>query len=93
MLETALETGLPVRVVTLHPHPRTVVQGNLVELLTTIERRVELIEELGVAETRVLEFTLERARQEPEDFAARGARGSDGGRRRRGLPLRPPAAR
>ena len=70
VLATALETGLPVRVVTLHPHPRAVVQGNRVELLTTLQRRVELIEALGVAETRVLDFTLERARQEPEDFAA-----------------------
>jgi riboflavin kinase/FMN adenylyltransferase len=70
VIEAALETGLPVRVLTLHPHPRTVVQGNLVELLTTIERRVELIQELGVAETVVLDFTLERASQEPEDFAA-----------------------
>jgi riboflavin kinase / FMN adenylyltransferase len=70
VLETAVATGLPVRVLTLHPHPRTVVQGNLVELLTTLERRVELIQELGVAETVVLDFTLERARQEPEEFAA-----------------------
>ena len=70
VLETAVATGLPVRVLTLHPHPRTVVQGNLVELLTTLERRVELIQELGVAETVVLDFTLERARQEPENFAA-----------------------
>jgi riboflavin kinase/FMN adenylyltransferase len=70
VLETALATGLPVRVLTLHPHPRTVVQGNLVELLTTLERRVELIQGLGVAETVVLDFTLERARQEPEEFVA-----------------------
>ena len=70
VLETALETGLPVRVVTLNPHPRTVVQGNLVEFLTTLERRLELIQELGVDETVVLDFTPERARQEPEEFAA-----------------------
>jgi riboflavin kinase/FMN adenylyltransferase len=70
VLETAVATGLPVRVVTLHPHPRTVVQGNLVELLTTVERRLELIRELGVAEAVVLEFTAERAGQEPEAFAA-----------------------
>ena len=70
VIEAALETALPVRVLTLHPHPRTVVQGNQVELLTTLERRVELIQALGVAETVVLDFTLERASQEPEDFAA-----------------------
>ena len=70
VLETAVATGLPVRVLTVHPHPRTVVQGNLVELLTTVERRLELIRELGVAEAFVLEFTAERAGQEPEEFAA-----------------------
>ena len=50
VIETALGTGLPVRVVTLHPHPRSVVQGNLVELVCSLERRVELLRELGVEE-------------------------------------------
>jgi riboflavin kinase/FMN adenylyltransferase len=70
VLETALETGLPVRAITLHPHPRTVVQGNLVELLCTLERRVELIRELGVEDVVVVPFTLEMARLEPEQFVA-----------------------
>jgi riboflavin kinase/FMN adenylyltransferase len=70
VLEAALATGLPVRVVTLHPHPRTVVQGNLVELLCTVERRVELIRELGVEDVVVVPFTLETARLEPEQFVA-----------------------
>jgi riboflavin kinase/FMN adenylyltransferase len=46
------------------------VSGNLVESIATVERRVELLAELGVRETTVLEFTLEIARQEPEEFAA-----------------------
>lgn len=71
VVETALATGLPVRVLTFHPHPRSVVRGNLVELISTLERRRELLTELGVAETVVLEFTLEFAAQPPEEFAAR----------------------
>ena len=70
VIEAALATGLPVRVLTFHPHPRSVVSGNLVELISTIERRRELLAALGVAETTVLEFTLEVSRQEPEAFAA-----------------------
>jgi riboflavin kinase / FMN adenylyltransferase len=70
VIETALETGLPVRVITLHPHPRTVVQGNLVELLCTLERRVELIRELGADDVVVVPFTLDTARLEPEQFVA-----------------------
>ena len=68
-IETALGTGLPVRVVTFEPHPR-VVLGNFVEALATLERRLELLAGLGVAETSVVDFTLELAQLEPEDFAA-----------------------
>jgi len=70
VIETALQTGLPVRVVTFEPHPR-VVLGHFVEGLATLERRLELLAELGVAETRVVEFTLDVARLEPEEFAVR----------------------
>ena len=70
VIEAAQETGLPVRVVTFHPHPRAVISGNLVESISTVQRRLELLAALGVAETTVLEFTLETAQQEPEAFAA-----------------------
>jgi len=69
VIEEALGTGLPVRALTFHPHPR-VVLGNFVELISTLERRVELLADLGVAKTTVLDFTLEVSQQEPEDFAA-----------------------
>jgi riboflavin kinase / FMN adenylyltransferase len=69
VIETALGTGLPVRVLTFQPHPR-VVLGNFVEALATLERRLELLAELGVAETTVVEFTLDVAKLEPEEFAA-----------------------
>jgi riboflavin kinase/FMN adenylyltransferase len=70
VVEEALATRLPVRALTFHPHPRSVVTGNLVELITTVERRLELLAELGVGETTVVEFTLDVARQEPEAWAA-----------------------
>jgi riboflavin kinase / FMN adenylyltransferase len=69
VIEEARATGLPVRALTFTPHPR-VVLGNLVELISSLERRLELLAELGVADTTVLDFTLEVSQQEPEDFAA-----------------------
>ena len=74
--DAALETGLPVTALTFHPHPR-VVLGNFVESIATLERRLELLAELGVAETVVLDFTLDVAQQEPEDFASTHLRPSD----------------
>ena len=43
--------------------------GNQVALLSTLERRLELLAELGVEETLVVEFTPEVASLEPEEFA------------------------
>ena len=68
VIETALETGPEPTVVTFDPHPRTAL-GNRVELLSTLERRLELIGELGVEAALVVDFTLDRARLEPEEFA------------------------
>ena len=68
VLETAIEAGLTTTVVTFHPHPRRVL-GYGVELLTTLERRLELLGEVGVEETLVVEFTLDFQRIEAQDFA------------------------
>jgi riboflavin kinase / FMN adenylyltransferase len=67
VIEAAQAAGLPTTVVTFDPHPR-IALGHQVELLTTLERRLELLEELGV-ETRVVPFTPELALVTPEDFA------------------------
>jgi riboflavin kinase/FMN adenylyltransferase len=67
VIEAALATGLPVRALTFDPHPR-VVLGNYVSAISTLERRLELLRELGVAETRVIEFTLELSQWPPERF-------------------------
>jgi len=68
VLEAAQAEGSEVTVVTFWPHPRLVL-GNRVELLSTLERRLELLAAAGVAETLVVEFTPELARHEPDEFA------------------------
>lgn len=68
VLETAQAEGSDVTVVTFWPHPRLVL-GNRVELLSTLERRLELLAEAGVSEALVVEFTPELAQDEPAEFA------------------------
>jgi riboflavin kinase/FMN adenylyltransferase len=68
VIRAALAAGLTSTVVTFDPHPR-VVLGNQVELLATLERRLELLDELGVDETLVVEFTPELASLTPDAFA------------------------
>ena len=70
VLEAAKAAGLLATVVTFEPHPR-IVFGQEVELLTTLERRLELMGEAGIAEALVVEFDLEFSRQAPEDFVER----------------------
>jgi len=68
VVAAATTPGLVPTVVTFHPHPREVL-GYDVELVTTLERRLELLEALGVEETLVVEFTPEVAALAPEQFA------------------------
>jgi len=73
VLEEALATGLEPVVVTFDPHPR-VVLGNQVELITTLERRIELLRAAGIADVRVVDFTPELSQLEPEEFVERHVR-------------------
>lgn len=68
VLRAAVDAGRTPTAVTFHPHPRTAL-GNRVELLTTIDRRLELLAEAGIEDTLVLSFTPEFARLGPERFA------------------------
>ena len=68
VIEAALAAGPRPTVVTFDPHPRRVL-GYAVEQLASLERRLELLAELGVDDTLVVEFTLETQRIEPDDFA------------------------
>jgi riboflavin kinase/FMN adenylyltransferase len=67
VLRAAVESGLEPTVITLDPHPR-VVLGNRVELIATLERRLELLAEEGIADTLVAAFTPEFMRLSPEAF-------------------------
>ena len=89
VIEAARVPGLRQTVVTFDPHPR-VALGARVELLGTIERRLELLEELGVEDAVVLHFDEHLAMLSAEDFAGVGLQGRrrGGDRRRRGLRLR-----
>ncbi len=68
ILEAAIADGRAPTVVTFDPHPRAVLTGNQVELITSLERRLELLEALGVADVLVMEFTPELAALEAEAF-------------------------
>jgi riboflavin kinase / FMN adenylyltransferase len=70
VLDEVVAAGLTSTAVTFDPHPRTAL-GNRVELLTTLERRLELLADAGLDETLVVEFDLELARLTPEEFADR----------------------
>ena len=69
VLGTSVDSGLDPTVITFDPHPR-VVLGNRVDLITTLERRLELLAEAGVAETLIVAFTPEFMRLEPQEFIA-----------------------
>lgn len=68
VIDTLLDAGPEPTVVTFDPHPRTAL-GNRVDLLMPLERRLELLADLGVAAALVVEFTLDVAGLEPQEFA------------------------
>ena len=70
VIQAAVDSGLAPTVITFDPHPR-VAFGNEVELITTLERRLELFAEIGVESTLVAPFTPELMALQPETFAER----------------------
>jgi riboflavin kinase/FMN adenylyltransferase len=74
VLEAARATSLAPTVITFDPHPR-IALGNRVELLTTLARKLELVEAAGIGTTLVAPFTPELQRLLPEEFAERYLRG------------------
>jgi riboflavin kinase / FMN adenylyltransferase len=74
VLEAAQAAGLRTTVVTFDPHPRAVL-GRQVELLATLERRLELLEEAGVEDVLVLRFDEQLAALTATEFAEQMLRG------------------
>jgi riboflavin kinase / FMN adenylyltransferase len=74
VIDAARKTGLRTSVVTFDPHPRAVL-GDGVELLATLQRRLELLEGAGVEDVLVLRFDKEPADLPAPKFAERMLRG------------------
>lgn len=70
VVQSAIDTGLAATVITFDPHPR-VALGNHVELITTLERRLELLAEAGAETTLVAGFTPELMALPAQEFAER----------------------
>ena len=70
VVDAARGTGLAATVITFDPHPR-IALGNRVELLTTLERRLELLQAAGVEAVVVATFDAALQRLLPEEFAER----------------------
>jgi riboflavin kinase / FMN adenylyltransferase len=70
VIDAVAATGLEPTVITFEPHPR-IALGNKVELLTTLERRVELLGDAGAGDVLVAAFTPELQQLTPEEFAER----------------------
>lgn len=71
-VRTARQRGLPSVVLTFDPHPTEVVRpGSHPAQLTTLERKAQLVEELGADVFAVLPFTPELSRLEPDEFVHR----------------------
>jgi riboflavin kinase/FMN adenylyltransferase len=68
VIEAAGAAGLRTTVVTFDPHPRRFF-GNHVEMLSTTERRLELLDGAGVEDVLLLEFDESLATLTPEEFA------------------------
>ena len=70
VLDAAIASGSTPTVVTFDPHPRKAF-GQDVDLLSTLERRLELLDEAGISDVLVLRFDLEFAQTSAEEFAER----------------------
>ena len=67
--EAALIGGETV-IITFHPHPRKVVKGRpgALQLLTTMDERIELLKELGIDHLVVVPFTGEFAEMDADSY-------------------------
>jgi riboflavin kinase/FMN adenylyltransferase len=71
-VEEARARGIAAVAVTFDRHPKEVLtHGHEPRLLTTLERKISLIEELGIDVLLVLQFTLEFSKTSPDDFVRR----------------------
>ncbi|MEM1054890.1 MAG: bifunctional riboflavin kinase/FAD synthetase [Bacteroidota bacterium] len=70
LVERAARIGGVPTLVTFDPHPREVIAGVRVPLLSTMSERADLVEALGIQRVVVLPFTRDLSNLEPEDYVA-----------------------
>ena len=69
-LQLAQQERTFVEVWVYHPHPREILRGERVPLLTTLSERLRLLEEQGVGVVRVVSFTPDIARLSAAQFVS-----------------------
>ena len=68
LVERARDVGGVPTVVTFDPHPREVLLGQPIPLLTTLDERADALEALGVERFVVVPFSRDLSLLEPEDY-------------------------
>ena len=66
--QRAEEQSGPSTLVSFDPHPRAVVHGDDVPLLTTVAERADLLEDLGLDRLVVVPFSMDFAQLGPEEY-------------------------
>ena len=70
LVDRASRSGGVPTVVTFDPHPREVLLGHAIPLLTTLDERADALEALGVERFVVVPFSRDLSLLEPEDYVA-----------------------
>ncbi len=70
MKTLARSEQLNTTIVTFAPHPRKVLTGQPVSILTTLREKLQIFEELGIDQTVVIPFTREFAAKTSREFVA-----------------------
>jgi riboflavin kinase/FMN adenylyltransferase len=69
VIKKSLQSGGRSFLITFDPHPRKVIPGrNDVKILSDLEEKIVILEELGLENLFVINFTEEFSRQSPEEF-------------------------
>ncbi len=71
LINDAEKSGLRDLVMTFHPHPQQVVKRRdkiMIELLTTIDERIELFEKNGISNVLIIPFTYQFSQTPPDVF-------------------------
>ncbi len=67
-IKIAKDLDLTPVALTFDPHPMSIIRGMKIDALTTINRRIELLENLGIEKVKVCNFDTNRSNQSAQDF-------------------------